>query len=209
MIVGGEYTVVITDDHSKELKTIDRTASSGHPQTGSEIPVGGDFRTVYRVRHVPDPDDRTSREYTVPLVFVREREGPARRPSNDKDCRVVPFRSTALDADTGSAIFPPMLIAMIVARGYRDQATEFRARMRIATQLAGDGKGWFAEDTPDELWRLSRLAKRYFLEAEFLIAEMGRAADAAAFSARGSFCAPDLRRAPSPTPLSAPALRLV
>jgi hypothetical protein len=165
----GDYIVVILDADGRVLGEHVLTASTGHPQVGHELKLGdGPTYVVERVVHESDGNELSRRTYSYARVFVSEKPRSADEDEPDRSRRVLPF------ADPGPAasgvILPASLIAVLVACGYRAQATEFKSRRRLTGRLVRDGYGWFVErESATELRRLSRLAKRYFAEAQSLI----------------------------------------
>jgi hypothetical protein len=176
----GSYQIVIEDLDGNVVAALDRTSRIGRPAVGDEVIVEGQIYRVTRVRYEDDPEDRTVRRYMNARLFVRRpRPEPRRRDADGS--RVLPFKPPRRAAASEpplppSAILPPSLVAVLAATGYRRQATELKARSRVARRLQRQGDGWFvAEHDPDELYRRSRLAKRHYGEWVAIIAELSGA----------------------------------
>jgi hypothetical protein len=163
----GDYIVVIEDASGGVLGELERAACSGHPRVGEQIAIDGRLYTVNRVCHEEDGSACASRQYTYARVFVRAgRRGPGER-------ELIPFQMPPLLPGVRSEILPEALIAILVACGYRAQATDLRARARAAAQLLRGGYGWYVQlDDPARARRLSRQAKRYCGEVQALIAAL-------------------------------------
>ncbi len=212
----GEYVIVIEDENGKLLAEVQRTATTGHPLAGEEIALGGVLHVVHRVRHEDDPEARSSREYTIARVFVRVRRDGSRKARRHADADsgpVLPFAPRGpVGAPLDSAILPGPLVAVLVACGYRAQATYFKSRNRVAAGLYRNGHGWFVEnETPEEMWRLSRLAKRYCGEVQALIGD-SMCDPVTATSPPSIVVSPSLLCSPTPQaspPSARPTLRLV
>src|SRR5207244_4206577 len=75
-----------------------------------------------------------------------------------------------------SQILPRNLVAVLVACGYREQATHFEARKILAARLDRRAPGPPVEQTHlEELRRLSREANRSFTASASLVDELCRA----------------------------------
>jgi hypothetical protein len=173
-----EYLIVVEPAGGAPARELCRTATTGHPALGDEIVVDHRSYTVSRVRHEDDleaPGD--DRVYTVTRVFVRPRPGgDARRPGDpavatEPGPRVLTFRAPAADGDGAltCALLPAPLVAVLVAAGYREQASRHRVARRVMASLRRAGHGWFVDGGEDHR-QLSRRAKRHFAEVAALIA---------------------------------------
>jgi hypothetical protein len=207
-----EYVIVVEAADGRAHQELCRTATTGHPAAGEEVIIDGAAYEVTRVRHQDDPDAPTERVYTVAWVFVRPLGAPATPwptpPSGPASApwapRVLPFALPAPggDGQVESAILPATLVALLVACGYREQASRYRAARRVTARLRRDGHGWIVDEVaPAAWWQASRRAKHAFTAAAGLLA-----------GARLSgSCAPALPNRPSPAPsprAARPALRL-
>jgi hypothetical protein len=92
----------------------------------------------------------------------------------------------------------------MVACGYRDLATRYRDGRRVSARMQHDGRSWMLSvPAPDQMWKLSRLAKRHFMQ----IADLMEREPFADFISSSSSGPPS---SPVPTPPSPrPVLRLV
>jgi hypothetical protein len=206
-----EYVIVVESADGRSPRELCRTATTGHPAAGDEVIIDGAAYVVTRVRHQDDPEPPTDRVYTVAWVFVRPLGAmPAARPTTPStnappwSPRVLPFAAPppGRDGRVASAILPATLVALLVACGYREQASRYRAARRVSARLRRDGHGWIVDDVaPAALWQASRRAKHGFAAAAALVAGGGLS---------GS-CAPEppARPSPAPSPRAArPTLRL-
>lgn len=189
----GEYLIVIEDLRGQQIGDAVRTASSGHPAVGDEVLIRDVLYVVHRVRHEDEADGRTEREYTFARVFVR------------------PATLKRVDSSENQPMARHSLVAIIVAAGYRAQATNFRALNRDVARLVREGAGWvLVESAPEELWRLSRLAKRYYAEVQALIQTRALSSSVSGPSQEPNASCPGAFQAPAQRPPSRrPALHLV
>jgi hypothetical protein len=202
-----EYVLVLPRDDGESARELCRTATTGHPVAGDEIVVDGRVYVVERVRHQDDAEASASdRVYTVAHLFLRAcAGGPGRAPSPEASPpEVLPFRPPTPGGDRAIAsdILPATLVALLVACGYREQASRFRTGRRVTARLVRAGHGWLVDGaTPAAMWRLSRRAKRCYGEAAELIARVPLTSSCATG-------APARAAAPS-SPAARPILRLV
>jgi len=162
MQIGG-YVLVTSREE------IDLVATSRAPQVGEEITFESTRYRVSRVEHVEDPDVRATARYTYPRVYVLP-VGESASPDETGAKRsttplILPFAAPSSSGPHTSPIFPPGLVAVLVVAGYGTQKVQFRCARRECAELVRSGRGWLVI-SPDEAWRLSRLAKKYMLEAE-------------------------------------------
>jgi hypothetical protein len=167
----GEYIIEIEDAQGNPTGETVRSTATGHPIRGEEIKLpDGRIFVVYRVLHEDEPDAYSERHYTTARVFVR--------PAAAQDRHLAPVASTR-DVTRGfieplalpggfdgpplrSVILPPFLLAVIVIHAYQEQATYYRRCRRAAGRLIREGHGWILQTlTTDDLWTISRRAKRH------------------------------------------------
>jgi hypothetical protein len=209
-----EYVIVVEGPDGRATRELCRTATTGHPLAGDEVLLDGVAYTVTRVRHQDDPDPPSERIYTIAWVYLRPLAGGAPRlplpsspdrPTHPTAPSVLPFTPPprAHDGSVASIVLPATLVAVLVACGYREQATRYRAARRSTARLVRDGHGWIVEPlAPAAWWQASRRAKRAFAGAAALVMAGGLSAS----------CAParPALRPPQPRlPAARPALRSV
>ena len=161
MQIGGYIVVVEGSPTPKEYELI---GTAGHPVVGEELVLESANYLVTRVSHEEDEEARTVARYTYPRVFVRVAGKRRQVPSTDDDVAVVPFAAPPKGSRWTASIFPPSLVAVLVAAGYAEQKLAYRAGSRQLAQLRRCGGRWMTL-TPRDLWRLSRRAKRFMLDA--------------------------------------------
>lgn len=166
MQIGGYIVVIEAGPTPREYELI---GTAGHPVAGEQIVLESANYVVTRVRHEEDEEARTVARYTYPRVFVRVAGRGPQLPMTDSDIDVVPFAPPPKGSST--AILPPSIVAVLVAAGYAEQKLAYRAGSRQLAQLRRCGGRWMTV-TSRELWRLSRRAKRFMLEATAFAAEL-------------------------------------
>jgi hypothetical protein len=178
----GEYRIVIQNMTGEILAQVDRTTATGHPAVGEEIMLDNHVYVVERVRHQDDPDARSTRRYTAPCLFVRRRDGVVhgRRKDAHRAPRVLPFMGPRRRHLRGlsSVIFPPSLVAILVAAGYDAQLRHFQRLSRGGARLSRAGQGWFVEagESPSDALSLAREARKQRRRAEQLLCRLAACA---------------------------------
>lgn len=218
----GQYFVTVEDSDGNVVEEHELVAT-GHPAVGEQILLESGLHVVVRVRHEEDAESRTLQRYTHARVFVRRVDEASRAPTpaEQAEATVLPFAPPPPDATT-SRLLPPSLLAVLVVAGYAEQKASFRLGWR-RLGLLQRAEGRWAAITANQLWRYSRRAKRYMLEAAaWTNALAARATVTWPSSSRAATGTPAPRAAPStsaprdsppattPPPRSSrPALRLV
>ena len=141
----GDYLVIKEESTDVEMARFVLNADPGsRPVVGEELAHEGLVYPVRKVRHIPDPDNRTSRPKTVAAIYIREGEGRRLPPSPSggrswgkpkarvhRLARVLPFVQPSLSKPVASFLLPPSLIVAILRAAYAKQEFEYaRAKLR-------------------------------------------------------------------------------
>src|SRR5207302_1853036 len=120
----------------------------------------------------------TRRKRLMASVFVKPLGDGGRQPSPEEPndgpgARIIPLDAARRAARPRDGLHSHFFLAIVLV-GYTVQKIYFRMRHRWAARLERDGLSWQLgpADEPAELWRLSRLAKRYRNETAILCAEI-------------------------------------
>jgi len=182
----GEYIVRVVDEQGRQvgddLNAVSRTRP---PNLGERLILDGREYVVENVIHQDaDPDhSRTVLPYTVPCILVRTATMPTQtpppRPTARDSSNVIPLEGRRAERSLRtdeSAYLPPGLVATLVCIGYREQATEYAIRSRVAAELVYSGYGWYVEPyaNPRMLWSLSRQARRHYGALDLLFDELAK-----------------------------------
>ncbi len=208
----GEYIIRIVNERGEQagddLHCLSRTRC---PNVGEYVVIRDAMYVVATIiHHEADPArTRSAAPYTLPVLLVREAATPGAvsPPTTGTDAPNV----LALDAKRAQLsmrseetyYLPATLIAVLVCIGYREQATAFASRSRVAAELVYLGWTWFADPIAidsKELWRLSRAARRSYGALDLVFDEIAGA------GALASWDEPSLRASLPPSP---PRLALV
>jgi hypothetical protein len=161
----GDYIVVIEERTGVELARVTLSAEGSRPHAGEELVLRGEVYDVRKVRHVPHPENYSSRESTIAEVIVRRGSPPPSRsrPVSTSTTRaqaiVLPFTAPPTHRPVTSYYLPPALIAGIVAAGYSQQETAY-GRARGGSCLLDDGRGcWTVIEVNDPSGLAARAAK--------------------------------------------------
>jgi hypothetical protein len=161
----GQYFVTV-EDHDGAAIEEHAFVATGHPSVGEEIMLPSGLHVVVRVRHEEDGEGRTLQRYSQARVFVRRGDGSGRAPrpaGTRENTAVLPFAPPAPELATAS-LLPPSLLAVLVVAGYAEQKAMWRTGWR-RVGLLRRVEGRWAVVAAEQLWRDSRRAKRYMLEA--------------------------------------------
>ncbi|MCU1282230.1 MAG: hypothetical protein JWM53_5776 [bacterium] len=158
----GSYVVVIEDGPAAGQQH-EFIGDTGRPHAGEPFELDGLLYVVVEARHQEDTDAHTTMRYSFVRILLRF-AGQAAALSTDGDeapTTVLPFAGP-VDGPRTTTLLPPSLVAVLVVAGYSEQKVAYRLGKRRLAQLRR-GR-WVAAD-PGTLWRLSRRAKRFMLEA--------------------------------------------
>lgn len=166
--IGGYVVVVEEGPTAGEYEFI---ADTGHPIAGQKVEIDGLVYVVDDVCFREDTEARTATRRSFARVRVRPvGQGDRVTPPDLDKPTVLPFVPPPAGGRS-TAILPPSLVAVLVVAGYAEQKVSYRVCTRRLAQLRRCGANWVSV-RPRELWRLSRLAKRYMFEAATLAAEL-------------------------------------
>ncbi len=208
----GEYIIRIVNERGQQvgddLHCLSRTRC---PNLGEYMAIRDRMYVVSTIIHrEADPArTRSAAPYTLPVLLVREAAAPNAAPpaptgTDAPNVLSLDSKRAELSLRSGESYYlPATLTAVLACIGYREQATAFASRSRVAAELVYLGWTWFADPIrvdAGELWNLSRAARRSYAALDLTFDEI------AAAGALGSWDEPSLR-APSPT--SPPRLALV
>lgn len=131
----GRFILLREDDRGLDLPSV---SVLGHmPEKGHELEWEGRIYRVRRIRHIEDPDARTSgpHRYSVPMVWCYFISNAINDDSDD--AAIIPFAPPVPTGDEtlSSDVLPPSLVAVLVLAGYDTIKCQVRFAMRNPGQL--------------------------------------------------------------------------
>lgn len=208
----GEYIIRIINERGEQvgddLHCLSRTRC---PNLGEYVAIRNAMYVVATIIHrEADPArTRSAAPYTLPVLLVHEAATPCATPpaptgTDAPKVLSLEAKRAELSMRSGESYYlPATVIAVLVCIGYREQATAFASRSRVAAELVYLGWTWFADPIrvdAGELWSMSRAARRSYGMLDLIFGEI------AAAGTLGSWDEPSLR---VPPPTSPPQLALV
>ena len=176
----GDFLVIKEEVTDVEIARFILNADPGaRPVVGEEVLHDGLFYRVRNVRHLPDPENRSTRPKMVAAVYIREGEGrkppappagprtwgkPKLPTTHHRMARVLEFVLPDPAKPVASFLLPPSLIMAILREAYTRQEFEY-ARAKTGTYIVNDGGGtWVTVTVGDDPRGLSNKAGRALLD---------------------------------------------
>jgi len=177
-MANGDYIVLIEESTDVGRKVWMSTERGHQPQEGNELRVEGVLYRVNKVRHDEDPQNFSSRNATIPIVYVRDplpgqklptsgRGGLAKPP---RKAKVLEFVPPPQSRPVSSFLLPPSLIAWIVGHAYARQEDEY-GRAREPSYLVEDRPGQWLEFKITNPRELSNRASRALADLAVFVDE--------------------------------------